>query len=111
MHVRKRPIQSVSVSDNVLNISGQITACQLFIMASRIDSSFIYFFTASQNCHTHSDDLRSKNTPRIMTSEISNGYISSIKKKKRNDILSSRLNNYHVHLKYQFSAAPFAFYM
>ncbi len=98
MHVRgKRPIQSVSVSDNVLNIARQITECQLFIMASRIDTSF----TVSQMCHIHIiyDESRSKNTP---YDEVKSKWICLVHQKKRN-MLSSPLNNYHVHLKYQFS--------
>jgi len=79
-------------------------ACQLFIMASRIDSSFIFFLQLVKKCRTHNDESRSKNTPYIKMYYDEwnlNGYVLSIKKKKIYivvDILSSLLNNYHVHL-------------
>jgi hypothetical protein len=62
----------------------------------------VYFFlTVSQKCHIHIiyDESRSKNTP---YDEVKSKWICLVHQKKRN-MLSSPLNNYHVHLKYQFS--------
>jgi hypothetical protein len=65
----------------------------------------VYFFLQLvKKCRTHNDESRSKNTPYIKMYYDEwnlNGYVLSIKKKKIYivvDILSSLLNNYHVHL-------------
>lgn len=75
-------------------------------MASRIDSSFIFFI---QLVKSAIDTMMNQDqrTHLQMTSEISMD-VSYPSKKKR---MSSLLNNYHIHFEYQFSAAPFAFYM
>lgn len=108
MHVRKRPIQSVSVSDNVLNIARQITECLplvnclLWLPASIYRLFLLQLFKSA--IHTHwwikikEDTFYQKYCDEWNLNRHLNGYVSSIKNKIVVDILSSLLNNYHVHL-------------
>jgi hypothetical protein len=104
MHVKKRPIQSVSVSDNVLNIARQITECLPLVNCLLWLPASIHrlFFLQLVKSAIHTITNQDQRTHLIwMKSKSSSQWICLIHQKEKNivvDILSSPLNNYHVHL-------------
>jgi hypothetical protein len=101
IHVRKRPIQSVSVSDNVLNIVRQITECLplvnclLWLPASIHRLFFLQLVKSAIHTIMNQDQRTHLIWKCILTSEISMNMFYPSKKKF---ILSSLFHNYHVHL-------------